>query len=111
MICETETIAPVKLLLTAEEACSALIEPDEVVSATGSYRAAMDTLGQFVDECCVLEAGAETKASDVRDKYEQWCKSNGERPINGRRFGDYLTDRGVIKRKSNGTWYTGIVVQ
>ncbi len=87
-----------------------LDEPDEVKAATGGYKAAMDTLGQFVGECCKLAPGNESKASDVRAAYENWCKANGEKPVNGRRFGDYLSDRGVTKRRSDGVHYEGIAL-
>src|SRR5690606_16523826 len=86
-------------------------EPDEVKAATGGYRAAMDVLGQFVDECCILGGEYEAKASDVRARYEEWSKSNGEKPVSGRRFGEYLSDRGVTKRCSNGTYYVGVTLR
>jgi putative DNA primase/helicase len=85
-------------------------QPAEVTAATADYKGSMDTLGQFVADCCQLDRLATSKASDVRKRYEDWCKSNGEHPISGRRFGEYLTDRGVIRRTSNGTWYDGLAL-
>jgi putative DNA primase/helicase len=85
-------------------------QPDEVTSATRDYKSAMDTLGQFIDDCCELGKPTSTKASEVRERYEDWCKQNGEKPVNGTRFGGYLADRGVTKHKSNGTYYDGIVL-
>ena len=100
------------LLGCLEWQADGLDEPGEVQAATGGYRAAMDVLGQFVGDCCELGGDCESKASDVRTAYETWCKANGERPVNGRRFGDYLTDRGVERRKSHGTIvYSGVAIQ
>jgi putative DNA primase/helicase len=85
-----------------------LREPPEVLAATAEYRAAEDTLAEFLADCCELAEEFETKASDLRKAYEDWCKANGERPVSGRRLGEYLADQGVRKRTSNGVWYRGI---
>ncbi len=85
-----------------------LAEPPEVSAATADYRDSMDVLGQFLDECCVFATAATVKASDVRKRYSDWCLASGEHPINGRRFGDYLTERGVTRRRANGIWYDGL---
>jgi putative DNA primase/helicase len=85
-----------------------LEEPPEVTDATGGYRKQMDVIGQFIDECCELGPACEVKASDIRGRYDEWCKSIGERPANGRRFWDYLSEQGVEKRISNGTYYIGL---
>jgi putative DNA primase/helicase len=86
-------------------------QPAEVTAATNDYKTAMDTLGQFVDDCCELNKLATSKASDVRARYEEWCKHNGEKPVSGRRFGEYLSDRGVVRRTSNGVWYDGLALR
>lgn len=82
--------------------------PTEVATATAGYRESMDVLATFLGECCILDANIGCKASDLRKTYEKWCEENGEKPINGRRFGEQLVERGVTKRISNGTWYSGI---
>ena len=83
-------------------------QPAEVTVATEHYREASDVLGEFLAECCTLSKSSTAKASDVRGAYETWCKTSGEKPVSGRRFGQYLVQRGIEKRLSNGTWYSGL---
>ncbi|MBI2824405.1 MAG: hypothetical protein HYX69_06945 [Planctomycetia bacterium] len=83
-------------------------EPDTVRLATGEYRASEDTLAAFLADSCIIDRQFTCKASDLRRTYEGWCKDMGERPISGRRFGEYLVGRNIVRRLSNGTWYDGI---
>ena len=92
----------------ADWLANGLEEPPEVTEATGGYRRQMDVIGQFIDECCEVDPGSEVKASDLRTHYQKWCESNNEKPINGRRFADYLAERDITKRLSNGTYYIGL---
>jgi putative DNA primase/helicase len=93
-----------------------LCEPAEVKEATKSYKAAEDVLAAFIAECCEIDLRtdhfgtffASLKASDLRKRLGEWCKENSEKPVSGRRLGDYLGDSGVTKRTSNGTYYDGI---
>ena len=85
-----------------------LQQPPEVTSATVGYREAMDVLGRFLTECCTLKSGLEIRASDLRDRYETWCHSNGERPVNNTQLGTYLAEHGVGRRTSNGVIYQGL---
>lgn len=68
--------------------------PTEVREATGAYRAEMDVLAQFLDECCIVNPLAKAKAGDLYRAYAEWCEANGERPLAQRNFGMRLTERG-----------------
>lgn len=85
-----------------------LREPVEVAGATSEYRAAEDVLAKFLNEHCVLAARETSRAKDVRRQYEEWCEDNGEKPVSGRRFWEYLENLGVQKYTSNGTCYLGL---
>ena len=86
-------------------------QPEAIAAATAEYRAKEDILGAFVEECCYVADNCECSAADVRIKYEEWCKSNGDKPVSGRRLGEYLTDQGVGRRKSHGSVvYTGLAL-
>lgn len=85
-------------------------QPDEVTAATATYRASEDVLGAFFDEHCYFGENCMVKASTMRACYESWCKSNGEKPVSGRRFGDALTANGVERKKSDGVWYMGVAL-
>jgi putative DNA primase/helicase len=87
-----------------------LQEPDEVRAATADYRATQDVLGAFLDECCIFGNSYTSKASDVRKRYQSWCDDNGQRPVNGNRFGEAMTERGVTRRKNSGIVYDGVAL-
>jgi putative DNA primase/helicase len=71
-----------------------LRESAEVLNATRAYREEMDTLGGFVDECCVVRPGAWCKFADLYSAYTLWCEESNEHPEKKRRFGDKLAERG-----------------
>jgi len=75
-------------------------EPEKVAAATEGYRDEMDTLGGFVDECCVVRPEAWCKFADLYSAYTRWCEESNEHPEKKRRFGDKLTERGF--RPDNG---------
>lgn len=83
-------------------------EPEEVTEATGEYRAEQDIIAAFVDECCVSQAGARVKASELYKVYAEWATAAGEHPLSNRRFGQAVTERGFEKLRSNGMWYCGV---
>ena len=69
-------------------------EPERVTAATEGYRSEMDTLGGFVEECCVVRPEAWCKFADLYAAYTRWCEESNEHPEKRRRFGDSLTERG-----------------
>ncbi|MGH8480791.1 MAG: DNA primase family protein, partial [Gammaproteobacteria bacterium] len=95
------------ILRWAVEGCLAwqqdgLNPPDAVRGATETYRAEMDVLAGFLEECCVLDRRAEAGASDLYRAYCAWCDASGERAESQTSFGGRLTERGLDRRKSLG---------
>jgi len=84
--------------------------PTEVAQATGAYRAEMDVLAQFLDECCIVNPLGKAKAGDLYGAYVDWCEANGERPLAQRNFGMRLTERGFEQRRGTGgaRWWVGV---
>jgi len=82
--------------------------PDEVQAATGKYREEMDTVGQFLDDTCILTPEVKAKASGLYDAYKAWCDTNGEYVLPQRKFGSRLTEKGLERVKSNGNFWKGI---
>jgi len=76
-------------------------EPKEVTQATESYKAEQDVLAAFIEECCVVEAGAWVKFKDLYAVYQAWGTESGEPTETKRKFGNRLTERGFVK--DNGT--------
>ena len=64
-----------------------------------------DTLGQFFDECCVVEPWAQVKAADLLDAYVAW---SGDKRMTTRRLTTLLEERGIEKYRNNGVRYRGI---
>lgn len=88
-----------------------LTEPAAVVSATADYRAAMDVIGDFVSDCCLLAPGVSAKAGDLFRRYGQWCETMGELPMTQRKFGEALADRGLSRYRSGVHWWAGIALR
>ena len=66
--------------------------PDEVTRATAEYRAEMDVMSAFLDECCEQRANAWTYARDLYKAYEWWCMETGERAESQKRFGGRMKE-------------------
>lgn len=80
-------------------------EPKAVIDATADYQSAEDVLLNFIDECCVTAPEARVKAADLLGAYKEW---SGDKHVTARRLTTMLTDRGIKRQHSGGTWYRGI---
>lgn len=74
--------------------------PAAVAEATGEYRSEQDIIGQFLAECCDLDATAQIGASALYQVYEAWSRQNGMRPESGTKFGGDLARRGFLTARS-----------
>lgn len=74
--------------------------PHEVREAVASYRSEMDILAAFLDDRCVVQAGARAGATELFDAYKAWCEASGERPITQRMLGIKLRERGFESRRA-----------
>ena len=79
------------------EGCG-LRPPDVVQTAVKAYRADMDVLGQFIDECCFVHKDVSCVGNKLWQKYKGWCDTTGEHALNGRSFYAKLRDRGFEVR-------------
>jgi putative DNA primase/helicase len=69
--------------------------PDDVRDATSGYRAEMDSIGAFLDECCLEGERLQATAADLYAAYTTWCEDSGEHPLSQKRFGMQLAERGM----------------
>ena len=85
-----------------------LAEPDEVTTATRSYRGDMDVLGDFISDCCVVGPREQATSAQLNRAYQRWCEKNGEAPMSMRWLGLRLKERGfrveLTGRKRLRTW-------
>ena len=85
--------------------------PEAVVAATADYRDEMETVGAFMDECCILDPSGEVPAARLRDCYTHWCHENKEPALNQGDFKARLKERGLIQdRSKKGRSWRGLVV-
>lgn len=77
--------------------------PEEVTSATQTYREEMDVMADFLAERCFLAPGASATAEELYSTYTKWSEDAGEkRPMSQRSFGMALTERGFQRRRGTG---------
>lgn len=69
-------------------------DPVKVREATKGYRAEMDVLGSFIEECCVVAEHCRATAAQLYAAYSRWCEDAGERSITKTAMGKQLTERG-----------------
>jgi putative DNA primase/helicase len=82
--------------------------PQAIMQATEDYKSDMDTIGRFIDDCCIILESVQVKASQLYKAYKDWCESTGEHWETQTTFGNYLQNKGFKDRRSNGIWRLGI---
>lgn len=88
-----------------------LVAPEAVIEAGKDYREESDTLGRFLEECCIEDKGAETESNDLYKAYTVWCLANNERAETQTALGTLLGDRRFKRRRIGSpkrTWWLGI---
>lgn len=51
-----------------------------MAQATEAYRAEMDVVGQFLEECCLTGTPYRVPATPLYDAYKRWCDQTDEPP-------------------------------
>ena len=83
--------------------------PASVKLATSEYQEEEDIFGNWLLECCTLISNNRELANELHNNYKKWCELNGFLYMNSNMFGRSLSERGFIKKKSNGkTAWQGI---
>lgn len=87
--------------------------PEAVREATAGYRAEMDILAAFLDECCIVDKSMSATAKSLYTAYTVWCRSNGEKEQTQRWFGGRLSERGFERSRGTGGYYlwSGLAVR
>jgi putative DNA primase/helicase len=84
--------------------------PASVLQARQEYRGEEDTLGQFLEECCLQSEGASVKAGQVYEHYKTWAQHNTLKPMTGLAFGLEMKKRFPCKRDKRGMCYVGLAL-
>jgi putative DNA primase/helicase len=82
-----------------------LAPPHAVKAATEDYRSQMDTIGEFIDECCVVDPGAKTLFGELFNAYGLWLSQNGVDFANQKELAEGLEERGFTCVRSKGKRY------
>lgn len=86
-----------------------LIEPSEVLIATGEYRSEMDTVQNFIEERCVQNPVSLCGSTDLYNAYQTFCKNIGENCLSLTTFGKGLERKGFhLKKKKQGNFRIGL---
>lgn len=75
--------------------------PAEIVEATRSYRREMDTLADFLEDCCIVSQSMWAATTDLYEAYRKWAEQSGETPISKKAFGQRLAERGFQSDRSS----------
>lgn len=85
------------------------LDPPAIVKdATAEYRRDEDILSDFIEECCHVDAGAETSAASIYTAFSEWWEQNvSKKPLSQKKFGKMMCAR--FKREKVGTYkYYGV---
>lgn len=83
-------------------------EPEAIKEQRKSYHEENDTVGRFIEECCILDSQASVKSSDIWNVYKIWCEGNNEHAGTIRKFSIELEKRFGKEKKSDGRYFLGI---
>jgi len=85
---------------------SGLGMPGAVADAIADYRREMDTVGQFLEDRCVISKELKSPASVIYNAYKVWCLDNGEKHVDTQTaFGLKLSKRDILPEKLGGIGY------
>lgn len=78
-------------------------------TAVQEYRAEMDRIQQFVDDCLHIDADSSIQAATLYTVYKQWCQEQGDRyPLSNMKFYGELRKRFESKKTAAYNEYLGI---
>ena len=86
--------------------------PARVLNAGGAYRKDNDSVGQWIEEACILDKDRKSYMKDLYESYEAWSDRNGLKPTSNVNLGKELNRRGFqgVKERS-GNARLGIALQ
>jgi putative DNA primase/helicase len=90
----------------AEWKMQGLNPPEDVLLATQSYRAENDSIGQFIETCCIRESKAKATTGHLYQAYEDWCRASAIDLMPKNSFGKELRRRDFapVKGRSGNGW-------
>ena len=86
-----------------------IVTPQCVQDAVKAYRSANDWFAHFMEECCEIQSGHDTKSGELYQEYRAFCLKTGEYTRSTTDFYAELEKRGFIRvRKRDGNYIRGL---
>lgn len=86
-----------------------ITRPQCVLDAIGSYREGNDWLGNFINECCIVNKSYQEKSGELYNNYREYCIENGEYIRSTSDFYAALEQAGYKRKKMrDGKYIIGI---
>jgi putative DNA primase/helicase len=81
----------------------------DILEASENYRIENDTIGAFIDECCVLGSGLTVTKKSIYRAYKAWCQDTSQFAFSQINFTKKLEVHGVSNYRTNAVrGYVGI---
>ena len=85
-----------------------LEDPEAVTKVIETYRAEMDPLDAFLEECCTTGQNYSIKAREMYDAYHEWAKESEEYKMSMTKFGREMSKKLLRVKKRDGWYYVGL---
>lgn len=85
-----------------------LEDPEAVTKVIETYRAEMDPLDAFLEECCTTGQNYSIKAREMYDAYHEWAKESEEYKMSMTKFGREMSKKLLRVKKRDGWCYVGL---
>ena len=85
-----------------------LEDPEAVKQVIETYRAEMDPLDAFLEECCTTGQNYSIKAREMYDAYHEWAKESEEYKMSLNKFGREMSKKLLRVKRRDGWYYVGL---
>lgn len=85
-----------------------LEDPEAVTKVIEAYRAEMDPLDAFLEECCTTGQNYSIKAREMYDAYHEWAKESEEYKMSMTKFGREMSKKLLRVKRRDGWYYVGL---
>lgn len=85
-----------------------LKDPEAVTKVIETYRAEMDPLDAFLEECCTTGQNYSIKAREMYDAYHEWAKESEEYKMSMTKFGREMRKKLLRVKRRDGWYYVGL---
>lgn len=89
-----------------------LAMPEKLKEAVQKYRNEMDTLGQFIEDCCKVDKNSSEKVSNLHQAYKTWSNDNltSTKVLGMKSFSQKMEERFVKESRRDANYFNGIEI-